>query len=121
MGIDDTIRYDELNEVNNSNINIFEGSGFPIAKPLNEKNAIAYSDYFGNNFSMETGKFLKIDGYAPNFYNIRNGYYPIIRPAYYVYHEENLSLAAKEYLNFLKKDIAKDIGLKYGYVYVEED
>ena len=99
MGLDDGM-------VSSMDCKIAEGSGGVIG----EVAWIPYSiGYTSREYTEGSIKTMTIDGYFPDAENIISKNYPIAAPCYYVYHEENLNAAAKDYLEFIVGEEGQNI------------
>lgn len=77
---------------------IAEGNGNVQSTVAGNENAIGYVSF---TYIDETVKALKVEGVAPTTEDVLNETYPISRPFVMIYHEDNLSDAAKAYIDFL--------------------
>lgn len=91
-----------------------EGSGHITALAALDIYTIVYSDTKYKPYPDKI-KWISINGYALTNENVQNGSYPLFSPFYFVYHEENLNDAARDFLDFVVSPqgqaIAQDEGL----------
>ena len=85
---------------------IAEGNGGVHATVAENEAAIGYISFTYIDDEIKT---LQVESADPTVENVLGGTYPISRPFMIVYHEDNLSDAAKEFLAFTKTDLAKEI------------
>ncbi len=85
---------------------IAEGNGNVQTTVATNPQAIGYVSF---TYVNDTVKPLLIEGAEPTVENVLSKTYPISRPFMIVYHEENLSDAAKAFLEFITTDTAKAI------------
>lgn len=95
---------------------IAEGNGNVQTTVASNPNAIGYVSF---TYIDETVKPIMIDGGEPTVASVLNGTYPISRPFNIIYHEANLSDAAKAFLEFTLSDIAKEIIEEKGGIAVD--
>lgn len=77
--------------------------------------AIGLSDFGAITADKLPIKALRVNGIAPTPENIRNGSYPFIKPLSFVYRKENLSPAARAFLEFVGSSHGQKILKAYGY------
>lgn len=93
-----------------------EGNGGVQAKVASTDNAIGYVSFTYLDGSINP---VLVNGAEPTVENVLSNSYPVSRPFMIVYHEDNLSDAAKEFLNFITSDLAKEIIEEKGGIAVE--
>ncbi len=92
---------------------IAEGNGAVKETVVGNPQAIGYVSF---TYVDDTVKPLLIEGAEPTVDNVLSGKYPVSRPFMIVYHEENLSDAAKDFLDFITTDKAKEIIAEEGAI-----
>jgi phosphate transport system substrate-binding protein len=92
---------------------IKDGNGNVQATVAETPLAIGYVSF---TFLDETVKGVLIEGAEPTVENVLNETYKISRPFNIVYHEENLSDAAKAFLTWIDTDEAKEIIAEKGAI-----
>ena len=92
---------------------IAEGNGAVKETVVGNPYAIGYVSF---TYVDNTVKPMLIEGAEPTVDNVLSGTYPVSRPFMIVYHEENLSDAAKAFLDFITTDTAKDIIAEEGAI-----
>lgn len=95
---------------------IMEGNGAVQAAVAADADAIGYVSF---TYINETVKPVKIAGVEPTVENVLAATYPVSRPFNIVYHEANLSDAAKAFLDFITTDDAKEIIAEKGGIPLE--
>lgn len=95
---------------------IMEGNGAVQAAVAADADAIGYVSF---TYIDETVKPVKIGGVEPTVENVLAATYPVSRPFNIVYHEANLSDAAKAFLDFITTDDAKEIIAEKGGIPLE--
>jgi len=85
---------------------ISEGNGGVHATVAENEAAIGYISFTYIDAQVKT---VTVEGVEPTVENVLATTYPISRPFMIVYHEANLSDAAKAFLEFTKTDLAKEI------------
>ena len=104
VDFEDALRADALIKDGNGNVQV------TIAEtPL----AIGYVSF---TFIDETVKGLLVEGVDPTVENVLNNTYKISRPFMIIYHEENLTDAAKAFLAWIDTDDAKEIIAEKGAI-----
>ena len=85
----------------------------------NERNAIGYSYYYyaTTMYSLDTVKFLSVNGIAPTYENIQNGLYGI-QTAYYavIRSDETENSNSRKLLNLMKSERGQNVAKEAGYV-----
>ena len=97
---------------------IKEGNGNVQTTVATNPQAIGYVSF---TYIDETVKPLLIEGAEPTVANVLSGVYPVSRPFMIVYHEDNLSDAAKAFLEFIKTDKAKEIIAEKGAIPLSDE
>ena len=95
---------------------IYEGNGGVHGAVAENAAAIGYISF---TYIDDAVKPVKVDGANPTVEEVLAGVYPVSRPFMIVYHEENLSEAAKAFLEFTKTDLAKEIIEEKGGIAVD--
>lgn len=95
---------------------IMEGNGAVQAAVAGDVDAIGYVSF---TYIDETVKPVKIGGVEPTVENVLAATYPVSRPFNIVYHEANLTDAAKAFLEFITTDDAKEIIAEKGGIPLE--
>ncbi|MEX1375945.1 MAG: phosphate ABC transporter substrate-binding protein [Eubacteriales bacterium] len=95
---------------------IQEGNGAVHAAVKENAAAIGYISFTYIDDQIKT---VTVDGAEPTVEEVLAGSYPVSRPFMIVYHDENLSDAAKAFLEFTKTDLAKEIIEEKGGIAVD--
>ena len=95
---------------------ISEGNGGVHATVAENAAAIGYISFTYIDSEVKT---VTVNDVEPTVENVLSASYPVSRPFMIVYHEENLSDAAKAFLEFTKTDLAKEIIEEKGGIAVE--
>ncbi|NTW70619.1 MAG: phosphate ABC transporter substrate-binding protein [Eubacteriaceae bacterium] len=95
---------------------IAEGNGNVQSTVAGNENSIGYVSF---TYIDDTVKALSVEGVAPTVEDVLNKTYPISRPFVMIYHEDNLSDAAKAYIEFLMSADGQQIVEDEGGIPVE--
>lgn len=95
---------------------IAEGNGNVQSTVAGNENSIGYVSF---TYIDDTVKALTVEGVAPTVEDVLNKTYPISRPFVMIYHEDNLSDAAKAYIEFLMSADGQQIVEDEGGIPVE--
>jgi phosphate transport system substrate-binding protein len=78
--------------------------------------AIGFSDLGQLTIEGHKIKPLKVNGVAPTLKNVQEGKYPLVKPLIFVFHQEKLPPAAREFLAFVRSQEGKKIMRTNGYL-----
>jgi phosphate transport system substrate-binding protein len=78
--------------------------------------AIGFSDLGALTVEQQRIKPLRVNGVAPTLENAQTGKYPLVKPLMFVYHQEKLPPAAREFLAYVRsQEVARILRAK-GYL-----
>ena len=78
--------------------------------------AIGFSDLGQLTIEGHKIKPLKVNGVAPTLKNVQEGRYPLVKPLIFVFHQEKLPPAAREFLAFVRSQEGMKIMRDNGYL-----
>lgn len=78
--------------------------------------AIGFSDLGAITIEGHRIKALMVNGVAPTLKNVEEGKYPLVKPLIFVFHQEKLPLAAREFLAFVRSKAGAKILRANGYL-----
>ena len=78
--------------------------------------AIGFSDLGALTVEQQRIKALRVNGVAPTLENAQAGKYPLVKPLLFVYHQEKLPPAAREFIVFVRSQEGARILRANGYL-----
>ena len=78
--------------------------------------AIGFTDLGALTVEQQRIKPLRVNGVAPTLQNAQSGQYPLVKPLMFVYHQEKLPPAAREFLAFVRSPEGARILRANGYL-----